>query len=43
VDERAVVRLERDALVELDHAVRALDRPIVAARHHLAAKPGNGV
>ena len=39
VDEGAVVGLERDAQVELDHAVGALDRPVVAARQHLAAKP----
>src|SRR5207247_9991333 len=39
VDEGAVVGLERDAQVELDHAVRALDRPIVAAWQHLATKP----
>ena len=39
MDERAVVGLERDAEVELDDAVRAPDRPVVAARQHLAAEP----
>src|SRR3989442_119109 len=39
VNEGAVVGLKRDAQVELDDAVRAFERPIVAPRQHLAAKP----
>ena len=39
VDESAVVGLERDAEIQLDRAVSALHRPVVAARQHLSPKP----
>src|SRR5262249_49857724 len=38
VDERPIVGLERDAEIELEDAVRALDRPVVAAGEDLAAE-----
>jgi len=37
VDERAVVGLEGDPEIELERAVRRLDRPICAAREHFSA------
>src|ERR1700722_9361550 len=39
VNERTVVRLERDPQVELEDTVGALEHPVAAAREYLAAKP----
>src|SRR2546426_1659078 len=39
VNEGAVVGLEREAQVELDHAVSPEERPITAAGQHLSAQP----
>src|SRR5580693_7075680 len=39
VNERPVVRLQRDPQVELEDPVGALEHPVAAAREHLAAKP----
>src|SRR6266404_768540 len=39
VDERTVVRFERDAQIELEHAVRSQKRPISAAGNDPTAQP----
>src|SRR5947207_4004477 len=38
MNQHAILRLQREARVELEHAVRPFDRPIVAARQDLATQ-----
>src|SRR5207244_12568172 len=38
MNEHAILRLQREARVELEHAVRPLECPIVAAREDLATQ-----
>src|SRR5207245_9192519 len=39
MNEHAILRLQREARVELEHTVRSQDRPISAAGHDPAAQP----
>src|SRR2546422_8440979 len=39
VDQRMIVRLQRDAQVQLENAVGAQQQPVASSRQHLAAQP----